>query len=90
MSSIFTTVLTSLITMGAGVALAFIFSKFVFKSKAEVAIEQIHAAIEGIKEWQPMVSKCLLALMVAAKDGRVNGELTDALHSYNEYMHKNV
>lgn len=44
--------------------------------------------INDIEQGQIIIFKALLALLIAQRDGKTNGECEDALRSLNEYLIK--
>lgn len=70
--------------------LAFVVGRFSVKSKTQIQVDQLAADVNELKEATPITMQCLLALLVAAKDGKINGECDDALKLLNKYFCKKV
>jgi cell division protein FtsB len=71
----------------------FIKKRVKVKSAAQQEVEALKKEQDCIKEdvtnlkrAVPIIMKCLLALLVAAKDGKINGECDAALSDLNEYF----
>ena len=56
------------------------------KTKNDEAIERLERQMHDFGEGQKVLFKLLLPVLLAVKGGKPNGELTEALHLYNQYM----
>lgn len=82
-------VFVSIIISGIGFAT----SKFSLRTKAEDMIlvlntktSRMDSYITGLAQTQEIILKCLLALLIKAKDGKVNGEVSDALKLLDDHL----
>lgn len=48
--------------------------------------DRLDKKIDAIEEGQKVVFKSLLALLIAQRDGKTNGECEEALHDLNEFL----
>ena len=48
--------------------------------------DRMEKDIESLKEGQTIIVKSLIAILCAIRDGKTNGECTEALHDLNEYL----
>lgn len=83
-------VISSLTTGGLVWLIKALKKRLIIKPKTDAAIKEIKDEQNDFKAWRVMMSKCVLALMVTARDGHANGEIKDALNLYNAYMNENV
>lgn len=80
-------------TAVVGGIVVFVKKRVSIKSKAEQEVDVVKTELEcakgdvnELKKAVPVIMQCLLALLMAAKDGKVNGECDKALDSLNMYL----
>lgn len=61
---------------------------FVHRAGIETRNDRIEKKVDDIEDGQKVVFKSLLAILIAQRDGKTNGECEDALHDLNEYLIK--
>ena len=60
--------------------------RFHFGTKSDAVMAEMKEELSELGKGQKVIFKLLLPLLLAARDGKTNGELKEALHLYNEYM----
>ena len=52
--------------------------------------DRMERDIDDLKDGQAVIMRSLIAILVALRDGKTNGECADALHSINEYLTNSI
>ena len=81
----------SAIISGVSVAIltAIIFAiagRLKLRTKTDEDIKEIKESLVELDKGQRVLFKMILPLLIAARDGRTNGELAEAIKLYNQYM----
>lgn len=86
-------VLSAVIPLAVVGLIAFIKKRVKVKSVAEQGVDEVKKElqevkedVDSLKEAVPVIMQCLLALLVAAKSGKINGECDRALEALNKYF----
>lgn len=67
-----------------------IINTIIHRANVMTRTDRIENDIEDMKEGQAIILKSLIAILVALRDGKTNGECADALHSINEYLTNSI
>lgn len=67
-------------------ALGWIAGRFSVKTKTQVETEKMCERLEKLEKVMPLLLKSNLAILLALKRGKVNGECDEALKELNEYF----
>ena len=79
------------ITIGIVVGVTMlIINTIIHRANVMTRTDRIENDIEDMKEGQAIILKSLIAILVALRDGKTNGECADALHSINEYLTNSI
>lgn len=79
------------ITIGIVVGITMlIINTIIHRANVMTRTDRIENDIEDMKEGQAIILKSLIAILVALRDGKTNGECADALHSINEYLTNSI
>lgn len=79
------------ITIGIVVGITMlIINTIIHRANVMTRTDRIENDIEDLKEGQATILKSLIAILVALRDGKTNGECADALHSINEYLTNSI
>ncbi len=62
----------------------------VHRMSIQTRTDRLEKDIEEIKEGQSLIMKSLIAILIALRDGKTNGECSEALHNINEYLTNNI
>lgn len=75
------------IVIGVAVGVAMlIINSIVHRTGITTKTDRMEKDIESLKEGQTIIVKSLIAILCAIRDGKTNGECTEALHDLNEYL----
>ena len=79
------------ITIGIVVGITMlIINTIIHRANVMTRTDRLENDIEDMKEGQAIILKSLIAILVALRDGKTNGECADALHSINEYLTNSI
>ena len=84
----FETIITGVIVFICTALIGFFAGKVSVKSKAEIMLDKLHERMDESEKALEVILECLLPLLVKAKDGKTNGELSNALERLNAYLIK--
>jgi hypothetical protein len=65
---------------------SFVAGRFSVKTKSQVTLEKVCERVDQLEKSKPLELKCLLAILLALKRGKVNGECDEALDELNKYF----
>lgn len=67
-------------------ALGWIAGRFSVKTKVQVQAEEMCKRVEKLEKVMPLLLKSHLAILLALKRGKVNGECDEVLKELNDYF----